>query len=113
MQPIEFNIAARNGIWNAFRLIDLNTKEVAAWFIAHCDVDPEREVDKILNFSSSFNDDKTAAEGVFVINRYDWGYYGSRSRDQVVEAEGLDEDLFTFTSIGLVDLTAAESAVDR
>ncbi|KAK3295698.1 uncharacterized protein B0H64DRAFT_442069 [Chaetomium fimeti] len=26
-QPIEFNIAARNGTWNAFRLIDLDTRE--------------------------------------------------------------------------------------
>jgi hypothetical protein len=115
---IEFNIAARNGIWNAFQLIDLTTNEVAAWFLAHSDVDPEREIDKILRVSGSpyeqdsgsvFNDDKTAAEGVFVINRYDWGYYDKRSQEDVVVAEELDGGFFS--SAGLVDLAAATSAV--
>jgi hypothetical protein len=119
LQPIEYNIAARNGIWNVFRLIDLSTKEVAAWFLAHSDVDPEKEVDKILRVSgspyeadsgSSFNDDKTAAEGVFVINRYDWGYYDKRSWDEVVAVEEFVEE--QFEAAGLVDLTAAKSAVD-
>ncbi|KAH6636299.1 hypothetical protein F5144DRAFT_645161 [Chaetomium tenue] len=113
---IEYNITARNGIWNGFRLIDLNTKKVAAWFLAHSDVDPEKEVDKILRVSgspyeddsgSSFNDDKTAAEGVFVINRYDWGYYDSRSQE-VMEPEEINEELFA--SVGLVDLSVAKPA---
>lgn len=116
---IEYNIAARNGIWNGFRLIDLKTKKVAAWFLAHSDVDPEKEVDKILRVSgspyedesgSSFNDDKTAAEGVFVINRYDWGYYDERSRE-IVGPEEINEELFA--SVGLVDLSAAKPTVDR
>jgi hypothetical protein len=105
----------------------LTTKEVVAWFLAHCDVDPEREVDKILCISGSpyepdsgraFNDNKTAAGGVFVINRYDWGYYDKRSWGEIVEAEedndsSLEVDEGQFASAGLVDFTAATSAVHR
>lgn len=81
---------ARNGTWNAYRLVDGD--EVVAWFIAHSDVDPEMEVDKILrvsgspyekDFGSKVNTVKTAAEGVFVINRYGWG----RDRSLVDEEE--------------------------
>ncbi len=120
-QPLEFNVAARNGVWNVFKLIDVRTKQVAAWFLAHSDVDPEREADKILRASGSpyeedsgsrFNDDKTAAEGVFVINRYDWGYYDQRSKDEMddtVAAEERMEELFE--AAGLVDLAAARAAV--
>ncbi|KAH6849964.1 hypothetical protein B0I37DRAFT_413399 [Chaetomium sp. MPI-CAGE-AT-0009] len=121
VQPIDFNVAARNGTWNAFQLIDVGTQKVAAWFLAHSDVDPEREVDRILRVSgspyecdsgSTFNDDKTAAEGVSVINRYDWGYYDQRSWDEVMEDEGLHEGQL-FESAGLVDLAEAKSAVHR
>lgn len=81
---------ARNGTWKAYRLVDGD--EVVAWFIAHSDVDPEMEVDKILrvsgspyekDFGSKVNTVKTAAEGVFVINRYGWG----RGRSLVDEEE--------------------------
>lgn len=130
-QPVEFNIVARKGTWNAFQLVDLRTSEVAAWFLAHSGVDPEREVDKILRVSGSpyepdsgsvFHDDKTAAEGVFVINRYDWGYYDNRSKDEVVVAaaeeldgEGLPAAPYygRFEAAGLVDLAAARSMVLR
>jgi hypothetical protein len=119
-QPIEFNIVARNGTWNAFQLVDLRTSEVAAWFLAHSNVDPEREVDKILRVSgspyepdsgSTFNNDKTAAEGVFVINRYDWGYYDKRSEDEVVVPEQPWSG--RFEAAGLVDLGEARSMVLR
>ena len=127
-QPTEFNIAARNGTWNAFQLIDLETKEVAAWFVAHSDVDPNTEIDKILLVSGSpyepdsgshYNDEKTAQKGVFVINRYEWGYYyDQRSRDEVLVAEEQEREAGTlvnpvFESAGLVDLTAARSLVLR
>ena len=128
-QAVEFNIAARNGIWNAFQLIDLATNEVAAWFLAHSDVDPEPEVDKILRVSgspyepdsgSNFNDDKTAAAGVFVINRYDWGWYDSRCKDEVVVPAVAEEDIpreppfyGRFEAAGLVDHVAARDMVLR
>ena len=129
-QPIEYNIAARNGKWNAFQLVDLVTKQVTAWLLTHSDVDPEREVDKILRVSgspyepdsgSTFNDDKTAAEGVFVINRYDWGCHDKRSQDEVVEVNERELDPDTgnwpasweglFESTGLVDLAVAKPMV--
>ncbi|KAG7284867.1 hypothetical protein NEMBOFW57_009482 [Staphylotrichum longicolle] len=122
-QPIEFNVAARNGVWNAFQLIDLDTQGVVAWFLAHSDVDPEREVDKILWISgspyesgsgSTFNDDKTAANGVFVINRYDWDYYDKRSEDEIaVVAEPIVDSRSLFSAAGLVDLAAARSMALR
>lgn len=128
-QAIEFSIAARNGTWNAFQLIDLRTNEVAAWFLAHSDVNPQTEIDKILCVSGSpyepdsgsvFNDHKTAAERVFVINRYDWGYYDRRSKDEVVvAAANLPDGEYVlvpydmFESAGLVDLAAAQSMVLR
>jgi hypothetical protein len=49
------------------------------------------EVDKIhrvsaspyeYHFGSQFNDEKTVAEGVLVINRYDWGYYDDRGKGE-------------------------------
>lgn len=123
-QPIEYNIVARNGTWNAFRLIDLERSQVAAWFLAHSDVDPQAELDKILRVSGSpyeldsgshSNDDKTARQGVFVINRYDWGYYDKRSLDEVGVAEELERDAGTehtvFEAAGLVDLAVARPMV--
>ena len=101
------------------------TKEVAAWFLAHSGVDPQAEIDKILRVSGSpyeidsgslFNDKKTADKGVFVTNRYDWGYYDTRSEDEIVISEEL-EGPFTlasrFEAAGRVDLAAAKSMVLR
>ncbi|KAK0708695.1 hypothetical protein B0H67DRAFT_590943 [Lasiosphaeris hirsuta] len=124
-QSIEFNTAARNGTWNVFQLMDLRTKEVAAWFLAHSDVNPQAEMDRILGVAGSpyeldsgsqCNDENTARNGVFVINRYDWGYYSDqRSRDEVVVAEELEREAGTlgtiFESVGLVDLAMARSMV--
>ncbi|KXX75928.1 hypothetical protein MMYC01_207422 [Madurella mycetomatis] len=126
-QPIEYNIVAQNGTWNAFRLIDLEKNKVTAWFLAHSDVDPQAELDKILRVSGSpyeldsgshLNDDKTARQGVFVINRYDWGYYyDKRSRDEVEDVEQLEREAgrvhTVFEAAGLVDLAAARPMVLR
>ncbi len=127
-QAIEFNISARNGTWNAFQLIDLATNEVSAWFLAHSDVNSEKEVDKILRISgspyepdsgSNFNDNKTAAAGVFVINRYDWGWYDNRCKDEVAVPAAEDdvprEPPFygRFEAAGLVDHAVARDTVLR
>ncbi|KAJ5112260.1 hypothetical protein N7532_000305 [Penicillium argentinense] len=80
---IEYNVAAENGIWNVYQLIDREQDDVSGWFVCHSTIvdDPGQEMDKILRVSgspyetesgSTMNDDKTAAEGIFVINRYDW-----------------------------------------
>jgi hypothetical protein len=88
----EYNVAALNGTWNAFQLVDLEHKKVTAWFLAHSDVDAEKEMDKMLRVSGSpyerdsgspTNNDKTEAEGILVINRYDWGWYDERGKAEV------------------------------
>ncbi|ORY16607.1 hypothetical protein BCR34DRAFT_597614 [Clohesyomyces aquaticus] len=116
VQSIEYNLPARNGTWNAFQLIETEWNKVVGWFLAHSDVDPEKEIDKILRVAgspyeidsgSSMNDDKTAAEGVFVVNRYDWGYHNRRSAEEVGES-----DEFADTgSLGFVDLAEAKTKV--
>ncbi|KAI5460437.1 hypothetical protein BGZ63DRAFT_454713 [Mariannaea sp. PMI_226] len=119
---IEYNISAQNGKFNAFHLVDTQTGEVTAWFLAHATVDPEKELDKILRVSgspyeedsgSSMNDDKTAAEGIFVINRYDWTYYDKRSWDEIGEGveEGENDFLANSNSLGIVDLAEAKTKV--
>ena len=40
VHQIEYNISAQNGTWNVFQLVDIQTKKVAAWFLANSDVDP-------------------------------------------------------------------------
>ncbi|KAH6879488.1 hypothetical protein B0T10DRAFT_520129 [Thelonectria olida] len=119
---IEYNISAQNGTWNAFHLVDIQTKEVTAWFLALASVDPEKELDKILTVSgspyeydsgSTMNNDETAANGVFVINRYDWTYYDKRSWDEIGEGveEGESDFLANSNSLGVVDLAEAKEKV--
>jgi hypothetical protein len=119
---LEYNISAQNRTWNAFQLVDIQTKKVVAWFLANSDVDLEKEIDKVLRVSGSpyeedsgsrWNNEKTAAEGVFVINRYDWGYYDKRSWDEVGEgvAEGESNFLANCNSLGIVDLAEAKTKV--
>jgi hypothetical protein len=124
-QILEFNIVAKNGIWNTFQLVEKGTDRLCAWFASHSDVDPEVEIDKILRVSGSpyerdsgsrFNDEKTTAEAVLVINRYDWGYYDNRGKDEI----GVDEaDIADFTTrvfgegAELVDLGSAKTEVLR
>ncbi|KAL2862793.1 uncharacterized protein BJX67DRAFT_385268 [Aspergillus lucknowensis] len=114
---IEYNLPAKNGKWNAFQLLD-HEKNVTAWFIAHSDVDPEKEVDKILRVSGFRNNAKKAAAGILVINRYDWDYYDERSWDEIHadgEEDGVDEleggSTETATWCGIVDYTEAKTNV--
>jgi len=121
---IEYNVTARNGTWNAFQLVDIASSRVVAWFLAHSDVDPESEIDRILSVSgspyeydsgSAMNDDKTEAAGVFVINRYDWGWYDDRSKDEVGDdvQEAENDYLSNGNSLGVVDFAEAKSFVSR
>ncbi|GIJ84975.1 hypothetical protein Asppvi_003830 [Aspergillus pseudoviridinutans] len=76
---IEYNVVAENGNWNVYQLIDWERGGISGWFICHSTTvdNPAQEMDKILQVSGSpyepdsgsmMNNDKTAAEGIFVIN---------------------------------------------
>lgn len=119
---LDHNVPAQNGTWNAFKLIDTIDERLAGWFAAHESVDVVQEMDKILRISgspyeedsgSTLNNEKTAAEGVLVINRYDWGHYDKRALD-VVEEQGENEDPSAYVfgiSAGLVDYAEAKAEV--
>ncbi|KAH7146945.1 hypothetical protein B0J13DRAFT_664729 [Dactylonectria estremocensis] len=120
---IEHNIAAPNGTWNAYQLLDQRSKTVSAWFACHEDIDPAQEVRRILRISgnsyesdhgSRMNDEDTFAQGVHVINRYDWGYYSHTFFDEI--GEGVEEDrnsLANSNSLGIVDQKHARSQVSQ
>lgn len=125
-QILQYNIRAKNGTWNVFQLILKGKDLVCAWFVCHSEVDPEVEIDKILRVSGSpyeydsgshFNNEKTAAEGVLVLNRYDWGYYNDLGKQEL----GIDDDadMENFSTYvfgegaGLVDLESAKTEVQR
>lgn len=86
--------------------------------MAHSDVDPEKEVDKILRVPGFRNNAKKAAAGILVINRYDWDYYDKRSWDEINaagEEDGIDELEGSSTEpetwCGVVDYTEAKTKV--
>ncbi|KAF5589025.1 uncharacterized protein FSUBG_11276 [Fusarium subglutinans] len=121
---INYKITAQNGTWNVFKLISSETSHAVALFVAHADVDPRQEVDKILRISgspyeadhgSTMNDDATSQAGVFVINRYDWSYYDRRCFDEIGEGqeEGDDDALANSNSLGLVDRSVSQEMVKR
>ncbi|KAH0596176.1 hypothetical protein MHUMG1_06037 [Metarhizium humberi] len=125
-QLVHFNIAAQNGTWLAYQLMDNRTNEVAAWFVCHSHVNPETEIDKILRVSgapyedgsgSRFLDESTVAEGVLPINRYDWGYYDYRCRENVADTEveaNESEDTYVYGEhVGLVDYGHAEEYIEE
>ncbi|EEU35633.1 uncharacterized protein NECHADRAFT_86843 [Fusarium vanettenii 77-13-4] len=105
----EHNVPAKNGDWNVYKLRDIDSPRVDGWFAAHQDVDPVPELTKILRVAGSpyeetentFNNDATRAEKVFLVNRYDWGYYVGGS--EVEEAEDEEDELAASNTIGLVD----------
>ncbi|KAK5655707.1 hypothetical protein OQA88_5640 [Cercophora sp. LCS_1] len=124
VQPVEYNIPALNGTWNAYQLIRQTTNQVSAWFLAHSSVDPQLEIDKILKISgspyeidsgSSMNNEMTEKSGVFIINRYDWGYYDTRCKDEIGDdtPEGEDDFLANDNSLGIVDIAEAKTMVSE
>lgn len=60
---------------------------------------------------STVNTAKTAADGVLVINRYDWAYYDKRGKEEVGEYEG--EGILDPHCAGLVDLELAKEQVSQ
>ncbi|KAF5548559.1 hypothetical protein FPHYL_9890 [Fusarium phyllophilum] len=121
---INYNVPAQNGMWNVFKLVVSGTSDAAAWFVAHEDIDPRQEVDKILRLSSSpyeadhgstVNNDVTSQAGVFVVNRYDWSYYDRRCFDEIGQGqeEGDDDTLANSNSLGLVDHSVAQEMVQQ
>ena len=112
------NVPAKNGTWLVFQLVDVKSRkrEVCGWFACHEDIDPLKEIDKILRVSgspyepdsgSSLNNDETSEAGVLVINRYDWGDHDDRDQNLFSDS---DE---TFLTVGIVDRTYAVDEVDR
>ncbi|KAF5983213.1 hypothetical protein FCOIX_3300 [Fusarium coicis] len=121
---INYNIAAQNGVWNVYKLVISETSDAVAWFVAHADIDPKQEIDKILRISgspyepdhgSTLKTDVTSLAGVFVVNRYDWGYYDERCLDEIGEGqeEGDDDVLANSNSLGLVDRSVVQAMVQR
>ncbi|KAJ3541693.1 hypothetical protein NM208_g4489 [Fusarium decemcellulare] len=116
--PQEFNIPAKKGIWNAYTLLEAESSRVEGWFVAHEDVDPLPELLKILRVAGSpyevghiTNSDETRAQGVLLINRYDWGYYAGDDELDEVEEEG--DILANSNTIGLVDHAHGYDHVQR
>ncbi|KAM7189554.1 hypothetical protein V8F20_010093 [Naviculisporaceae sp. PSN 640] len=122
--PIEFNVPAHNGPWNAYRLVNLQSNITTAWLLTHTSVDPAAEIARILRVSgapweedngSLFNDEDTEAAGILVINRYDWGYYHKNSWDEIGEGvrESEDDLLTNSNTLGIVDFDHAKDTVTR
>jgi hypothetical protein len=91
IHKLEYNVSALDGTWKTYQLVDIGSQIVRAWFACHSSVNPEEEIDKILRVSgspyewysgSTVNNAETAAEGVLVINRYDWGGYDERGMEE-------------------------------
>jgi len=121
---LDYNVPAQNGTWNAYQLLDTTDEHLVGWFVAHESVDVPQELNKILRVSGSpyeldsgnrFNNEETAAEGVLVINRYDWGEYDERALSEVQERgqnEESDPSTYVFgISVGLVDYAEAKPEV--
>ncbi|KAF4446830.1 hypothetical protein F53441_9534, partial [Fusarium austroafricanum] len=119
---INYNVPAQNGAWNVFQLVASEPNDAVAWFVAHADVDPRQEIDKILSVSgspyepdhgSTVNNEATSQEGILVINRYDWGYYNTQFFGEIGEGqeEGDHDVLANSNSLGLVDRSEAQEMV--
>lgn len=105
-------------VWITHQLVDIGDQVVCAWFVCHSSVNPEEEISKILRVSgspyeryngSTFNNAETAAEGVLVINRYDWGYYDKRGKKELGIHE--TDPVYPPFGVGLVDRESAEEQV--
>ena len=122
-QIVQFNTVSRNGTWSAYQLIDQPTGRVCGWFACHFDVEPEAEIDRILQISGSpyesnsgnqFNNENTTQDAVFILNRYDWGYYDQNANDKVYHIEDdypeIDE---YYVAVGLADYAHAKEDIQH
>ena len=121
-QPMVHNVGAETGTWNAYTLLDVNTSSIQGWFAAQIEVDPVKEITKILRVAgspyeyehgSTMNTDKTKEEGVFVINRYDWGTVREEDNFPDEAQEGEADILANGNGLGLVDYSHATSYVQE
>jgi hypothetical protein len=119
--PLKYNVPAERGKWSAFQLVDLYSPGNAGWFVCHSSVDPAQEIDKLLRVSgspydleggSSMNNDRTRAEGVLVINRYDWDYYQGNYLEEIGD-DYEDIELSAANSAGVVDYSRARTQVQK
>ncbi|KAK6498552.1 hypothetical protein TWF481_011140 [Arthrobotrys musiformis] len=123
IHELQYNIVAKNGTWNAYRLVDNRNNGVSAWYLSHSSVEPMQDIRRILRVAGSpyeddgntMNNDDTQREGVFVINRYDWGYYDRRYLEEIGEGveEGQNDFLANSNSAGLVDYAWAQNQVQQ
>ncbi|KAH7110409.1 hypothetical protein B0J13DRAFT_577899 [Dactylonectria estremocensis] len=117
MHPLEYNVPAAKGTWNAYTLLQMEASQVEGWFAAHQNVDPLPELLKILRVSGSpyetdsghtENNDETRAERVLLINRYDWGM----DHDMIPDVN--EDDFMAYgNTIGLVDHAHGNSYVEK
>lgn len=117
-----YSVPARLGSWNAYQLQWLKTSIPGAWFACHIDQDPNTSLRKILRVAGSpyqrdpgqqSNNDETRAEGVYLINRYDWCYYDETCQSDIIAMSG-DYDakaMFYDDCIGLIDQEHTETQV--
>ena len=120
VQIVHYNIAALNGTWRAYELVSTRSNKCTAWFVCHDSVNPGSEVDKILRVSGStyefdsgsqWHSANTVQEGVLPINRYDWGYYDDRCKDQVPDLDDFDNFVWEGEGLGLVDFAHARDYI--
>lgn len=123
VHKIEYNLAAKNGAWNAYQLVT-SKGEVEGWFVSQSDVEPQQEITKILDVSGPdrgggmttwMNTEDSRKAGVFLINRYDWLVHVDRSLDEIKVKlkEGSAEWKIDFRSLGIVDFNAAKAMVRK
>lgn len=80
MSRFVYNVPAEKGTWISYKLLERGTHQATAWFACHQGTDPVRELHRIIEVAGSpyemeggkfQHDRESAAEDIFVINRYD------------------------------------------
>ncbi|RSM12621.1 hypothetical protein CEP52_002301 [Fusarium oligoseptatum] len=99
----EHNVPAKNGTWNVYKLRDINSPRVDGWFAAHQDVDPLPELTKVLRVAE--------LKKVFLVNRYDWGYYVGGNAVEEVDDE--EDELASSNTIGITDYAHGNALVQK
>ncbi|KAM5350108.1 hypothetical protein ACJ41O_006613 [Fusarium nematophilum] len=101
----------------------MKTDQVEGWFAAHEGVDPLPELLKILRVAGSpyefdsgyrWNNDETRAEGVLLINRYDWSRnYDMFPAPDFADIAEDDDSMADTNTVGLVDYAHGSSYVEE
>ncbi|KIM98966.1 hypothetical protein OIDMADRAFT_56139 [Oidiodendron maius Zn] len=72
VQKTSTQCPCKNGTWNAFQLLQKGTGSVCAY-----------PIPTSTQSGNKVKEEETAAEGVIVINRYDWEYYDNRGKQEI------------------------------